>query len=240
MKNLFDSEFSLLAKFKETAPGTYRHCQNVMNLCESIALEMKLNVEIMKIAGMYHDIGKMNGPSFFSENQDEFKNPHDSLDPFVSYNIITKHVGDSILYLLQIEDLPKEVIHIVSQHHGDTVLKSIFNKSEKGIEDKFRYKCQKPNCLESAILMISDSVEAAAKSMYNAGKLNGTESRKKIVNDITDCLINDDQLDCIRVGDIKQIKKILVRELDSIYHKRIEYESEEDNKTLKEIKNEEN
>lgn len=236
MKQILDTDFSLLAKFKEAAPGSFRHCQNVMNLSETIALEMGLDQEIMKIAGLYHDIGKMNAPQWFSENQDD-SNPHDRIEPSISYHIITKHIGDSIIYLLQIPEIPQKVISIVAQHHGDTVLKSIFKKAETDVEDRFRYKCKKPDCLEAAVLMMVDSVEAAARSMYNAGKLNGPETRKKLVSDITDKLMDDDQLDDIRVGEIKQVRKILARELDSIYHKRIEYDTDDDdNKKLGEIK----
>ena len=121
-KKFFDPAFPLLDKFREVASGSYRHCQNVSNICESIAVELGLNTDLIKCAALYHDVGKMNNPAYFSENQANGTNPHDGVSPYMSYLIVSKHVGDSVLHLLEIEDMPREVIEIISQHHGNTVL----------------------------------------------------------------------------------------------------------------------
>ena len=131
-KKLFDQTFPLLDKFRDLAPGTFKHSQNVVNMCETVAVELGLNVDLIKCAALYHDCGKMNNPLYFAENQGD-KNIHDELDPQMSYQIITRHVGDSIIHLLQIPDLPREVIDIISQHHGDTVLQAFHNKDKKSI-----------------------------------------------------------------------------------------------------------
>ncbi len=172
-KKWLDQSFPLLDKFRTLAGGTYKHCQNVSNMCETVAIELDLNVDLIKFAGLYHDIGKMNNPTYFSENQ-EAVNIHDSLEPQISHQLITKHVGDTVLYLLQIKDIPPEVIQVISQHHGDTVVQSIFNKDKNSNEDKYRYKCSKPETPEALILMICDSVEATTRCHFN-NKTNGED-----------------------------------------------------------------
>lgn len=237
-KKFFDPTFSLLDKFREVAPGSYKHCQNVANICESIAIELDLNVDLLKCAALYHDVGKMNNPSYFSENQTDGINVHDNLDPYISYQIITRHVGDSVLYLIQLSDLPSEVIEIVSQHHGDTVLQSIFNKCKNEPEERFRYKCARPVSTEALILMIVDSVEATAKSLYASQANNSSEFVTKSINGTIMRLTDDRQLDNMRIGTLNTTKRILTKEIESIYHKRVTYDEEE--KTIGEIKEETN
>lgn len=225
-KKFFEPTFPLLDKFRELAPGTYKHCQNVSNICESIAAELDLNIDLIKCAALFHDVGKIVNPSFFSENQSNGTNPHDNLDPYISYQIITRHVGDSVLYLLQIEDMPQEVIKIVSQHHGNTILKAFYNKcSNDEPEDKYRYKCSKPTSIEAAILMIVDSIEATSRSMFNSGE---TEDKfiKESINGTIERLVDDGQVDNMKIGTLKVVKKILFKEFESIYHKRVAYESQ--------------
>jgi len=223
-KKFLDISYPLLDKFREIAPGTFKHSQNVANMCETAALELNLNIDLIKASALYHDIGKMNNPLYFAENQNG-ETPHDKLEPQLSYQIITRHVGDSIIYLLQIPDLPREVIDIVSQHHGDTVLQAFWNKDKKTPEDKYRYRCSKPVSSEALILMLCDSIEATTRAMYNNGEgdknfilesINGTISR----------LMDDQQLDNMRIGTLNTTKKILIKELESIYHKRVSYNDE--------------
>lgn len=236
-KKFFEPAFPLLDKFRELAPGTYKHCQNVSNICESIAIELDLNVDLIKCSALFHDVGKITNPSFFSENQSNGVNPHDNLDPYISYQIITRHVGDSVLYLLQIEDIPQEVIKIVSQHHGNTILNAFYNKcSNDEPEDKYRYKCSKPTSTEAAILMIVDSIEATSRSIFNSGE---TEDKfiKEAINSTIERLVDDGQLDNMKIGTLKVVKKILFKELESIYHKRVTYESQ---KTIGDAKAENN
>jgi len=232
-KKVMEANFPLLDKFRELAPGSYKHCQNVSNICENIAAELELDIDLLKCSALYHDVGKLNNPAYFSENQTNGTNMHDSLDPFISCQILTRHVGDSVLYLLQEPEIPKEIIPIISQHHGDTILQSIYQKSKGEPEDKYRYKCKKPETTETAILMIVDSVEATARALFNSKN----ESKKfitKAINDTIDRLIDDGQLDTMKIGVLKIVKKVLFKELESIYHKRLVYTEEE--KTIAEIK----
>jgi len=236
-KKLFDITYPLLDKFKEICPGTFKHCQNVANMCETVAVELGLNVDLLKVSALYHDIGKMNNPLYFSENQDG-KNPHDTLDPYMSYQIISRHVGDSIIYLLQIKDLPREVIDIVSQHHGDTVLQFFYNKDKKTPEDRYRYRCSKPISPESIILMLCDSVEATSRSLFNGGEGMAEDFILRSVNTTITRLMDDEQLDNMKIGVLNKTKKIIIKELESIYHKRIKYDEEPD-KTVAALRAEE-
>lgn len=235
-KTLLDTSFPLIDKFKEVAPGTFKHCQSVSLICESIAIELGMNVDLLKCAGLYHDIGKMNNPKYFSENQDK-TNIHDELDPTVSYQLITRHVGDSINKILQVDGMPVEVLKIISQHHGDTVMHVFFKKSKSKNEDEYRYKCEKPQSPEASILMIVDSCEAMVRAVMNSDfdkNEDTTDIIRNAVSGIVDKLIDDGQLDNMKIGTLKVAKRIIIKELETVYHKRLVYGDE--SKTIKEAK----
>jgi putative nucleotidyltransferase with HDIG domain len=221
-KKLFDQTYPLLDKFKTLAPGTFKHSQNIVNMCETVAVELGLNVDVIKCAALYHDCGKMNNPLYFAENQDG-TNIHDELDPAMSYQIITRHVGDSIIYLLSVPEIPHEVIEIISQHHGNTILQAFYNKDKNAQEDKYRYKCSKPVSAEALILMLCDSIEATARALYNNGQGTDDFILKSVEGTILK-LMDDEQLDNMKIGVLNTTKKILIKELESIYHKRVQYE----------------
>jgi len=231
-KPFLESDFPLLELFRERAPGSFKHSQNVTNIVESIAIELKLNADLLKTAALYHDVGKMVNPNYFSENQ-EGDNPHDKLEPWMSYQIISRHVSDTIAVLLNY-DFPRKVMKIVSQHHGDTVLRYFYGKSQAGSDELYRYKCtKKPECDEAAILMIVDSVEATARSQASNGKLDTSDDRRKLVDVTINRLVEDSQLDSMKIGTLKTIRKVLYKELESIYHKRVAYVDDE--KTVGEL-----
>jgi len=222
LKRYLDTDYPLLDKLKSTAPGTYRHSQNVADLSEAVASDLGLDTTLMKVCAMYHDIGKMFNPNFFTENQGSDGNLHDDLDPYISYQLITRHVADSVMILMTETDMPREVMEIISEHHGDTILKSLYNKTDKNNPDAFRYKCPKPSGEYSSILMIVDSVEATARSISD--KLTTPESKAKVVRDTIDRLREDKQLDEMKVGTLRRVQQRLIRELDGIYHTRLDYD----------------
>jgi len=226
LKRFLDATHPLLETFRKVAPGTFAHSNNVAGLCEAVALDLGLNADIMSVIGRYHDIGKMNMPEAFSENQNG-KNIHNDLDPLISYQIITRHIGDTAVILLNEPDFPRILIEMITQHHGDTVLRFFANKSKTGVDDIFRYKCKRPQTIESAVLMICDSVEATARSMASNGKLETTESKKSLINSTINRLMDDDQLDDVKVGDLKKIRKVLYKEIENRYHKRELYGGED-------------
>jgi putative nucleotidyltransferase with HDIG domain len=175
----------------------------------------------MKVAAVYHDIGKMVNPKIFTENQLDDESPHDKLDPWVSFQLISRHVGDTVNILLN-NGFPRNIIEIVSQHHGNGVVSYFFNKSKSKNEDEYRYHCSKPNCVESAVLCICDHVEATSRSRYQSNKFDPV----RVIEDTINNLINDGQLDdvLIRLGDLKKIKTTLAKELEGTYQKRVDYD----------------
>jgi len=222
-KELLDLSHPLLDKFKESAPGSAKHCSNVETMCDAICSELpELDKNLLRVAARFHDIGKMFNPNYFIENQKGEENPHDKVDPFVSYQLITRHVSDGAAILVQYE-FPLEVINVVLQHHGNAVMYFFFNKSKCTEEENFRYKFRQPQTTEAAVLMIADVVESTARSLYSNAKLSDSKARKKVVEESVDRLIADGQLDNIKVGVLKVVKKVLPRELDSFYHDRIDY-----------------
>jgi hypothetical protein len=237
IKDLLDSKFSLIESFRALAPGSHKHSQNVANLCEAVALELELNTDLMKAAGLLHDVGKMNSPDMFSENQGK-KNPHDELEPEISFHLITRHVGDTTLMLLQIPEFAQKMklMQIVSQHHGNSVLRFFYQKAKPVAEDSFRYKCLPPQTIEAAVLMICDSVEATSRALDSNDSLVETKDRRSVVNTTVERLTNDKQLEEIKVGEIRRIKSVLFKELENMYHKREIYgdeKIEKDDETIK-------
>lgn len=221
-KSLLDTTYPLLQRFREACPGTYKHSQVLASMIEGISVSLGLDINQMKIAALYHDVGKMFNPKYFSENQLEDENPHDKLAPRMSYNVITRHVSDSVAVLINDVNFSRKIIEIISQHHGTSVLKYFFVKSGSHVDDLFRYKTSKPTCVESAVLMICDQIEAKSRSLIQSGKFNPTEV---IETSITD-LIDDGQLDevIMRLGDLKRIKEALAKELEGMYQKRVDYD----------------
>jgi putative nucleotidyltransferase with HDIG domain len=227
LKQLLDAKYPFLEKFREKAAGTFQHCQNVADLCEAVALELGLDTDIAKVIGQYHDAGKITFPEAFYENQNG-KNIHDDIDPLISFHIISKHVADSALILIQLEDFPPELIPPIIQHHGTTCLKPLFLKSGFKTDDAFRYKnTTPPESLEAIVLMICDSVEATIRSIEHSG--NQIESIEDIVYKTIDRFEKDGQIDELRIGHSKKIKRALITTLKAKYHSRnmADYEEEE-------------
>jgi putative nucleotidyltransferase with HDIG domain len=218
---VLDTTYPLLIRFRETCPGTYKHSQALAAMLEGISLSLGLDVTLMRVAATYHDIGKMFNAKYFTENQLDDENPHDKLDPRISYEIVTRHVSDSAVILLGDSNFPRRVIEMISQHHGQTVLKSFFNKAGQDIEDIFRYKTNKPVSIEAAALMICDVVEAMSRSMLQVNKFDP----QVIIEDTINGLLDDGQLDFVvmRLGDLKKIKMALAKELEGMYQKRVDY-----------------
>jgi len=222
---LLDSKYSLLQEFRDRCPGTFKHSQSLMSMIEGICLALDLDADKMKVAALYHDVGKMFAPKYFSENQLEDENIHDNLAPEVSYQTITRHVSDSVMVLVNNPDFPREIIEIISQHHGTTILKYFFDKAKKGAkEESFRYKTTKPTCIESMVLMVCDAIEATSRALAQAGKFDPN----KVINETLQRLVDDGQLDevTMKLGDLKKIKHALAKELEGVYQKRVDYEEE--------------
>jgi putative nucleotidyltransferase with HDIG domain len=221
---LIDSSYPLLQKLRELCPGTYKHSQAVSSMIESASVALGLDITFMKVAAMYHDIGKINNPKFFTENQlDNEKSLHEGIDPWLSSQIISRHVSDSVNILLNIDQFPRRMIKIISQHHGTSVIKYFYSVAKDAILDNYRYKCTRPDSIEAAVLMICDRLEAITRVKGYSG------SPQEVVNNVINELLEDEQLDniTIKLGDLKKFKLVLNKELEGMWGKRISYTEEE-------------
>lgn len=235
LHELLDSSYPLLQKFRDLCPGTYKHSQSLSSMVEGVSMALDLDVTFMKVAALYHDVGKTANPKYFTENQLEDEDPHKELDPWLSSQLISRHVSDTVNILVNDEKFPREMIEIISQHHGNAVMEYFFRKSGKDVEDLFRYKCSRPTCVRAAVLMICDHVEATSRSLIQAGKYDA----KEVIEGTINKLLNDGQLDevVMRLGDLKKIKEALGRELEGLYQKRVDYDKADEEKEEKELTN---
>ena len=215
-----------LRELSRRAPGTFQHSMQVANLTEDLLSEVGGDVLLGRVGALYHDIGKMKNPLYFTENQTSGFNPHDELDYAESAQIITTHVTDG-LELARKYHLPAEVQDFIRTHHGTTHT-GYFYAKEKELhpngdfdESLFRYPGPRPYSRETAVVMIVDSVEAACKSMKSHTK----ESMDAMVDRLIDGKIAEGQLDnCeLSYGDIAKIRRLLKAKMMSIYHVRVEY-----------------
>ncbi|NCB38796.1 MAG: HD domain-containing protein [Erysipelotrichia bacterium] len=223
---LTDLSQPLLRKLAEEAPGTYQHSVAVATLAEAAANGIGADPLLTKISAYFHDIGKIRRPMYFAENQAD-ENRHDQVTPYMSSLILIGHIRDSI-DLGREYGLPERVLAILSQHHGTTLISYFYEEAKKlkdGEEvnqERFRYPGPKPQTKEAAILMLADSVEAAARTLpqHTHSKIEG------LVEKIIEHKLNDEnQLDesDLTLKDIEKIEQIFVRALTSMYHGRIDY-----------------
>jgi len=217
----------LLKRLFLEAPGSYHHSVLVANLAEVAAEVIGANPVLSRVASYYHDIGKIKRPYFFKENQLGNDNPHDKITPNLSTLIIISHVKDG-LELAKEYKIPKVIQDVIGQHHGTTLVKYFYvtmkNSSENPDdikEDDFRYPGPNPKSKEAAIIMLSDAVEAAVRSIPRStkGKI------EEMVNNIIKARLNDGQLDnCdLTLKDLEKIRKAFLKVFSGIYHERIEY-----------------
>lgn len=215
-----------LRELSRRAPGTFQHSMQVANLAEDLLSELGGHVLLGRVGALYHDIGKMRNPLYFTENQTNGFNPHNELDYNESARIITRHITDG-LELAREYHLPAEVQDFIRTHHGTTYT-GYFYAKEKELhpdggfdESAFRYPGPRPYSRETAVVMIVDTVEAACHSM----KVHTKETTDEMIDKLIDGKIAAGQLDnCdLTYGDIAKIRKLLKTKMMSIYHVRIEY-----------------
>ncbi|MCR1952510.1 MULTISPECIES: HDIG domain-containing metalloprotein [unclassified Clostridium] len=220
----------LMKKLLMEAPGTYHHSMMVANLAEAAAEAVGGNPVVARVGAYYHDIGKTKRPYFFGENQMGKENPHNKITPNLSTLIILSHTKDG-LEMAREHKIPKVIQDMIEQHHGTTLVKYFYyklkNSSDKPDEIKeedFRYPGPIPSFKESGILMLSDSVEAAVRSINEPTKGKIEEMVNNIINDKLNSrqLVNCD----LTLKDIEIIRKTFLKTLDGIYHHRIEYPTE--------------
>ncbi|RSC93327.1 HD family phosphohydrolase [Tenacibaculum singaporense] len=221
---LSNTNSKLLRDLNEKAPGTFQHSMQVANLAEAAANEIGANSMLVRTGALYHDIGKMVNPMYFTENQSTGVNPHNDLLPVDSARIILDHVINGI-EIAKKNKLPDRIIDFIRTHHGTSVTYYFYKQEQENNPDvdiqKFQYQGPIPFSKETAILMMCDAAEAASKSLKNPT----AQSIDVLIDRIIDKQKNDNQFinSDITFREIEKIKKIIKNKLMNIYHLRVEY-----------------
>jgi cyclic-di-AMP phosphodiesterase PgpH len=223
---LSDLNHPLLRRLSKDVPGTFQHSLQVANLAEEAIYYIGGNSLLVRTGAMYHDIGKMQNPHFFTENQANGFSPHQEIEPLESARIIINHVIIGV-EMAKKHKLPEQVIDFIRTHHGTTSVKYFLDLFKKqghpttNVESQFRYPGPIPFSKETAVLMIADGVEAASRSL----KVHDAVTINELVDQIIEYKINSNQFinSDITFKDITTIKKIFKKRLMNIYHARIEY-----------------
>jgi hypothetical protein len=230
LRDLADLNHPLLKRLQEKAPGTYYHSLGVANLASVAAEVAGADVHLVRAGAYYHDIGKIVQPEFFIENQNNRENPHDSMDPTSSCELLKAHVRDGIEIAEQYR-LPKAVIDLIAEHHGTTVLEAFYSKAKKDqpelgcSPDFFRYGGPKPQRVESAVLMIADVVEAVGRLLTTTNPVKVREA----VHEVVVKKFEDGQFsECgISTRTLARMEAAFAQTLLQILHKRIDYPAAE-------------
>lgn len=225
----------LMRRLLLEAPGTYHHCVLVANLAEMAAESVGANPILARVASYYHDVGKLERPYYFKENQIGIVNPHDDMSPAMSSAIILSHVEDGVK-LAEKYNLPEGITDVVREHHGDSLAKYFYitmrNKSENPDEVNeadYRYGGPPPRSKESTIIMLADGVEASVRSINKPNK----KKIEEMVNNIIKSRIDENQFvnSDLTFKDLEKIRESFLKVLSGIYHERIEYPKDKINLT---------
>ncbi|MBN1476162.1 HDIG domain-containing protein [Candidatus Sumerlaeota bacterium] len=225
----------LLRELEERTPGTYQHTLNVSKLAEAAAEAIGANYLLVRAGAHYHDIGKMEKPNYFTENQvtANDRRSHSKLAPSLSALIIKEHVKRGI-ELARLHRLPDKVIDFIPQHHGTSQIKYFLTEAQRRFamgetadpvnEEDFRYPGPKPQSAETAIVMLADSVEATATAKLTSPTVKSGDV-KRLVHATVREKFNDGQLDeCnLTLADLTRIRESFVNSLMARYHQRIDY-----------------
>ncbi len=223
---LSDTNHPLLRQLAEKAPGTFQHSIQVGNLAQEVAYRLGANPLLVRAGAMYHDIGKLMSPMYFTENQVNNINPHNGLDFEESAQIIIGHVENGVK-MAKKNELPQQIIDFIATHHGTTKAKYFYNSYINANPDvtpdesKFTYPGPTPFTKETAILMMADAIEATSRSL----KSYSDEEIDLLVEKIVTQQMNEQQFQDapITFREIQSAKEVFKDKLKNIYHARIEY-----------------
>jgi putative nucleotidyltransferase with HDIG domain len=223
---LSDINTPLLSSLSETCPGTFQHSLQVSILGTAAATKIGANPQLVRTGALYHDLGKMVNPAFFTENRMGGNNPHDKLSPEESARIITNHVPDGVKKAAEF-NLPPAIVKFILTHHGKGKAKYFYNtfinqNPDKPVnEEAFSYNGNNPDTRETAILMMADSVEAASRSLKDYSEKSIRDLVNRIIDaQIADGLLNDAPL---TFQNITTVKNVFADKLASMYHSRVTY-----------------
>ncbi|MBI3736920.1 HDIG domain-containing protein [Candidatus Sumerlaeota bacterium] len=228
-------QHELMRMLEDRAPGTYQHVLNVTKLAESAAEAIGANFLLVRSGAYFHDIGKMLKPKFFSENQVtlEDKKAHSKLSPYMSTLIIKNHVKEGI-ELGKKHGLPPKVIDFIPQHHGTSLIRFFYVEALRRYEEtettdvvreeEFRYPGPKPQTVETAIVLLADSVEAIVTSVFTQSQVNENDLRRTVAQAISE-RFSDGQFDeCeLTMRDLFLIRESFITTLKARFHQRIAY-----------------
>jgi len=226
LSNVSNKAFRELALL---APGTFQHSLQVANLAEAAIFEIGGNELLARTGALYHDIGKISKPEYFTENQSTDENPHDEMSFEESASVIINHVSNGV-EIAKKHNLPDQIIDFIRSHHGTRkvgyfyLMKMKFNSVDEIDESKYTYPGPVPFSKETAVVMMADSVEAASRSI----KKPDIKKINDLVEKIIEEQLNDNQFiyTNITLSDITRIKEIFKKKLMNIYHVRIKYPDE--------------
>ena len=228
----------LLQRLLVEAPGSYQHSLIISNLVEPAVAAVGGDALLARVGALYHDVGKMRRPQFFVENQFGGDNPHDRISPHLSYLIITSHVRDG-LELLRSYRMPRELEPFVLEHHGTTVLAYFYKRALEDTssisELNFRYPGPRPRSKETAVLMLADAVESAARTLGDPTQ----GSIRALIDRLFEQRLQDDQLSQsqLNLHDLEVIAATFERMLTAILHRRISYPNADEIRGLKRADN---
>ena len=222
---LSDINNNVMQELSENCPGTFQHSLQVGTLASEAARKIGANVQLVRAGALYHDIGKIENPAFFTENQSGV-NPHDLLTPEQSAAIVISHVTDG-LRRAEKAKLPQVIKDLIAQHHGTSKTRYFYNKALKQSatgkvpEEPFTYPGPNPRTREAAILMMADACEAATKSLSSPDEQSITNMVEKIIDSqVADGMFNEAP---ISFKEINEVKKCLIKRLLTFYHTRVSY-----------------
>ena len=226
LMELSDTNQPLLRKLSEVAPGTFQHSLQVANISEEVIHKIGGNPLLVRTGALYHDIGKINRPEFFIENQAGNHNPHKELTPENSAQIIIEHVSDGV-EIARKNGVPQHITDFIRTHHGNSIVRYFHHLQQEQYPDqqidrsKFMYPGSTPFSKEMVVLMMCDSIEAASRSLKEINQGNISDMVDSIVNyQILEDQYNDAN---ITYREISTAKQIIKNRLMNIYHVRIEY-----------------
>lgn len=232
LKELNDASHPLLQRLAQEAPGTYQHSLRIADMAEAAADTIGADGLFCRVGAMYHDIGKINKPMYFIENQGGGPNRHDKLTPAMSLLIIVGHVKDGIEMAREYA-LPPTLRHFIESHHGTTLVEYFFHAAKKQTEAEsrpgpsefeFRYPGPKPQTKEAAIMLLCDGIEGAARALPEPTPVR----LEQVVNAMASKRLMDGQFDeCnLTLSELHKIEQSIIKTLCAVYHGRIAYPSE--------------
>ena len=229
LKELNDASHPLLQRLAQEAPGTYQHSLRIADMAESAAEAIGGDALACRVGAMYHDIGKMNKPGYFIENQGGGPNRHEKLSPAMSLLIIVGHVKDGV-EMAREYNLPRVIRHFIESHHGTSLVQYFYHAAKKKTETagqpgpsefEFRYPGPKPQTREAAIMLLCDSIESAARTIEEPTPVR----LEQLVHSMAINRLMDGQFDeCnLTLSELARIESAVTKTLCAVYHRRIKY-----------------